>query len=74
MESTRKSTAISHSVRCRTGGTVEIGSYTRGKAIRLFCTECMGFQGSLVKDCTDPLCPLYPFRKATQAAYGKERT
>ena len=32
------------------------------KIIRLNCIECMGFQSSLVRGCTSPLCPLYPFR------------
>jgi hypothetical protein len=35
---------------------------TRGKAIRLFCYECMGFQKSEVPRCTSLTCPLYPYR------------
>jgi hypothetical protein len=41
---------------------VEI-SITPVKAIRLFCVnECMAGQPSLVPGCTDPHCPLYPYR------------
>jgi len=33
------------------------------KAIRLFCVnECMAGQFHLVSGCTDPHCPLYPYR------------
>ena len=33
------------------------------KAIRLFCVnECMAGQAGLVSGCTDPNCPLYPYR------------
>jgi hypothetical protein len=43
---------------------------TRAQAIKLFCIECMGFQKSYVKDCTDPACPLWPFRTGK----GQEHT
>lgn len=43
---------------------------TRAQAIKLMCIECMGFQKSMVKDCCDPACPLWPFRKG----YGQEHT
>jgi hypothetical protein len=50
---------------------------TRGQAIQVFCRECMGYTkhrgdgknslgwkltGGLVRECTDPECPLYKFR------------
>ena len=35
---------------------------SRAKAIRLQCTECMGFQPFLIKDCPSECCPLWPFR------------
>jgi hypothetical protein len=50
-------------------GKTKVLELTRRRSIRLFCTECMGFQGGLVEGCTDKLCPLFPFRKATIAAY-----
>jgi hypothetical protein len=43
---------------------------TRAQAIKLMCIECMGFQKSLVKDCTDLQCPLWPYRKG----FGQEHT
>jgi hypothetical protein len=43
---------------------------TRAQAIKLFCIECMGFQKSLVKDCTDQQCPLWPYRRG----FGQEHT
>jgi len=61
---------LTHTVRTRDGKTVEIENYTRGMAVKLMCTECMGFEGSEVAKCSDPLCPLYPFRKMTRLAYG----
>ena len=31
------------------------------RAIRCFCSECMGWEGSVeaIRDCTSPECPLY---------------
>ena len=48
--------------------TVEIEPYARARAVRLFCTECMGFEEHPSK-CTAKLCPLYPFRGKTTLAY-----
>jgi len=39
----------------------------RKLAIRLFCTECLGW-GDDPATCTAPLCPLYPFRGKTLAS------
>lgn len=54
----------SFTVRHKDGGTVEIASYTRTKAIKCMCSECMGFEED-VMGCTDVKCPLFPFRKRT---------
>lgn len=43
---------------------------TRAQAIKLQCIECMGYQKSLVKDCPDTACPLWPFRMGK----GQEHT
>ena len=59
-----------HTVRTRDGGTRKIGTYTRGLAIKLHCTECLGFEGD-PKECTCPKCPLFPFRGRSQAAYHR---
>lgn len=53
-------------------GRITITPYTRGIAIRLHCTECLGFEGD-PKDYTSPNCALYPFRKKTYKAYEKEK-
>jgi hypothetical protein len=53
----------SHTVRHQTGGTVQIDEYDWRKAIKVHCTECMGFGDP--KDCTDPLCALYRWRGRT---------
>ena len=60
-----------HRIRSRNGEPVEAGRYTRSKAIKAFCTECMGFSGH-PQECTAPLCPLYPFRGKSLLAYGEE--
>ena len=54
----------SFTVRHKDGETVTIHNYNRSKAIQCMCSECMGFEED-VMECTDPKCPLYPFRKRT---------
>ena len=48
------------------------------KAIKLFCRECMGMDRrersdvanvELVRDCTDPMCPLFDFRLGKNPFY-----
>jgi hypothetical protein len=67
----REQMAEGHTVRAEGGGTVLIKPYSIRRAIALNCTECMGFDVSEVKECTSPLCPLFPFRRATMLAKGK---
>jgi len=31
-------------------------------SIRIFCVQCMDYKTGLVKRCTSPKCPLYPYR------------
>jgi len=62
------STRATHTVRTADGGTIAIAPYNRGKAIAIHCTECMGHE-THPKECTSPLCALYPFRRRTLAAY-----
>lgn len=59
---------VSHTVRTKTGGTVTL-NITRGKAIKMFCTECLGWE-THPNECTSPLCPLYPYRGLTRATAG----
>lgn len=65
-----RTASSTHTIRARDGGTVEVDGYTRGRAIKLFCTECLGWGEVHPKDCTDTLCPLFPYRGKTQTAYG----
>lgn len=60
---------VTHTVRTKDGGrkTMKI---TRGLAIKLHCTECMG--DNHPSDCTSKLCPLHPFRGITRAAMKGE--
>ena len=58
--------ALEHTVRTRDGKTKKV-VINRNEAIKLHCTECMGDQNP--KDCTSPLCALFPFRKATRLAF-----
>ena len=37
----------------------------RKRAVRLFCTECMGYSWPEVRRCTDRLCPLFHYRMGT---------
>lgn len=62
---------VFHTVRTNSGSTKEL-KLTRGLAIKLMCTECMGFEQNPV-ECTEKLCPLYPYRKKTLAAYDKKQ-
>jgi len=53
-----------HTIRSRDGKTVTVKNYYRTKAIKFMCMECVGWEDD-PKDCTSPLCPLFPFRKRT---------
>lgn len=63
--------ANSHTVRCADGKLKTIDNYvSRSKAIKLMCTECMGWDAH-PNGCTDINCPLYPFRGKTLMAYSR---
>ena len=55
---------VTHTVRTSKNGAREL-RYGRELAIRLFCTQCLGWEGDPA-ECTAPLCPLYPFRGLTR--------
>ncbi|MFC1452601.1 hypothetical protein ACFLSJ_04565 [Verrucomicrobiota bacterium] len=57
----RYSMAIKHTIRSSAGGT-EAVRLTARSAIRAFCRECVGWNRDEVRQCTAPLCPLWPFR------------
>ena len=55
---------VRHTLRTSAGATREL-RYGRELAIRLFCTQCLGWESDPA-DCTAPLCPLFPFRGLTR--------
>ena len=65
---------ISHTVRSRDGGMVTIDPYHRTKAIKIHCTECMGWGETNPKDCTSFNCALYPFRGRSLAGYNSDES
>jgi hypothetical protein len=62
---------MKHTVRTRDGGTLEMHNYARWKAIRIHCTECMGFEEN-PSECTSFNCALYPYRARTRLAYNAD--
>lgn len=58
-----------HTIHAQDGGLVEAKHYTRHRAIKAFCTECLGWEGNPAGDCTSPNCPLYPFRGRSMVAW-----
>ena len=54
--------AIRHRVRVDGKGNTKVMSFTARGAIKQFCRECVGFEKNEVRNCSAPLCPLYPFR------------
>ncbi len=53
--------AIDHTIRDRKGKTKKV-NLTPLSAIRHHCQECLGWSADDVRNCTSPLCPVYPFR------------
>jgi len=51
---------------------VDVDHWTRGKAIKAFCTECLGYE-THPKECTNVCCALYPFRGKTLVAWKDGR-
>lgn len=43
------------------------------QAIRVFCTRCQGGSASGVTECTDSLCPFFPYREGLALSKGKHR-
>lgn len=62
--------SVKHRIRMENGGHKEV-TIARGTAIKIFCTECMGYISAEVARCTDKNCPLYPFRGVNLVAVGK---
>jgi len=66
-----KAQRVDHIVRSRDGGTLLIKGMTRSLADKLHCTECMGWDTDPA-DCTDAMCPHFPFRGRTRRANTSE--
>lgn len=58
---------IKHKIRHRDGGEVEV-DLTRDLAIKMMCTECLGWGEDHPNNCTAPLCPLFPYRGKSMKA------
>lgn len=56
---------VAHTVRTADGGRKTFKRYGRKLAMNALCKECMGYGDP--SECTSPLCPLYPYRRNTQA-------
>jgi len=54
--------AIKHRIRADGFGKTKVVNLTARKAIIYHCRECFGFVAKEVRECSSPLCPLYPFR------------
>ena len=52
---------IKHTIRSKDGGT-KVVTLTAIKAIRNHCMECMGWSPLEVKNCSNQLCSMYPYR------------
>ena len=64
--------AQSHKVDTEDGGTITIQDFTQRKAIKAFCTACLGWE-THPKDCTSTHCPLFPYRgKTLSTRFGDE--
>lgn len=72
LEDETEQTGMTHTIRHGDGGTIEIKNYTRTLAIKLMCSECMGFESD-VKGCTDFKCPLFPFRGKKICTFNRIR-
>lgn len=59
-----------NTLRTRDGNTVTL-SYNKGTAIKFKCTECLGWDDN-PKQCTDTMCPLFPFRGQSMATQRGE--
>lgn len=58
----KNNTKLSHKVLCGDEKFKIIENYTPLKAIKIMCTECMGFECDPRKECTSKKCPLYPYK------------
>ena len=53
---------MEHTIRTKDGTDILVAKYSERRAIKYFCSECLGWDGDPKKECTSPRCPLYPYR------------
>ena len=61
--------SVEHEIRKNGKGETYIANLTSLSAIRKNCLECVGWSTDEVKNCTSPLCALYPFRFGKNPSY-----
>ena len=62
--------AVEHRIRKNGKGDTYIVKLTSLTAIRKNCLECMGWLPDEIRNCTSPLCALYPFRFGKNPSYS----
>lgn len=63
---------VKHTIRDNKGGSIEV-EISRPQAIKVMCTECLGFGEENPRNCTDKLCPLWPWRGKSLVAWGPRK-
>uniref|UniRef100_A0A6M3LD22 Uncharacterized protein n=1 Tax=viral metagenome TaxID=1070528 RepID=A0A6M3LD22_9ZZZZ len=64
---------MEHTIRSKDGTLIDVPKYSPKKAMRAFCSECLGWVGNAKTDCTSPNCPIYPFRGRYQHVTEEQR-
>jgi hypothetical protein len=62
-----------HTIRSARGKGTVTTELNRSKAIKAYCTECMGWETN-PSDCDIKLCPLFPWRGKSLLAWKKTET
>lgn len=63
-----------HEVKTMEGKLLMVEGLTPKLAIKLFCTECFGYEGNPKKLCTSTHCALFPFRGQSRLARQSDPT
>ena len=61
-----------HRVRTKDRGFCTIHPYSARLAIKVMCTECLGFE-THPSECTAITCPLFPYRGKTERAWRADK-
>jgi len=57
-----KARLVEMPVNCRRTYLRALGGKAPRSAIRAFCQMCMGWRRGEIESCSDPACPLFPYR------------